>query len=89
MRETAAMKAERLLTSGRVVIVRADGRRFRALVRGDTEGFHTVEHDDGRWSCDCSHAPYGSCSHRRAVMLVTAPVQSATYSPERMVGGMS
>jgi uncharacterized Zn finger protein len=89
MRETAAMKADRLLTSGRVVVVRADGRHIRAQVRGDTEGFHSVEHDGGRWTCDCSHAPYGSCSHRRAVMLVTAPVQPAIYSPSLMVGAVS
>jgi uncharacterized Zn finger protein len=80
VRETAAAKAERLLVSGRVVIVRADGRHIRALVLGDTEGFHTVEHIDGRWICDCSHAPYGSCSHRRAVMLVTGPVRQAIDS---------
>jgi uncharacterized Zn finger protein len=89
MRETAAMKAERLLTSGRVVVVRADGRHIRALVRGDTEGFHTVEHGGGRWTCSCSHAPYGSCSHRRAVMLVTAPVQPAIFAHDLMVGATS
>jgi uncharacterized Zn finger protein len=88
MRETAA-KAERLLVSGRVVIVRADGRHIRAIVRGDTEGFHVVEHDDGRWTCDCSRAPYGQCSHRRAAMLVTAPVQPAIFSHDLMIGAAS
>lgn len=86
-RETAAAKADRLLTSGRVVVTTARGRYVRAIVRGDTEGFHVVQHLDGRWICDCSHAPYGSCSHRRAVMLVTSPVQPAILSPELMVGG--
>jgi len=89
MRETAAMKADRLLTSGRVVVVRADGRHIRAIVRGDTEGFHTVEHGGGRWTCSCSHAPYGLCSHKRAVQLVTAPVQPAIVSHDVMIGAMT
>ena len=41
VRETAALKAE--TTARRPValsVVRADGRHIRAIVRGDTEGFH-------------------------------------------------
>jgi uncharacterized Zn finger protein len=87
MRETAALKAERLLTSGRVVVVRADGRHIRAIVRGDTEGFHVVEHVDGAWICDCTAAPYGRCSHRIAVQTVTAPVASATL--QELIGATS
>jgi uncharacterized Zn finger protein len=67
-RETAVVKAERLLLAGRVVLIEVHGRYVRAIVRGDTEGFHVVEHDRGVWSCDCSS--YRICSHRRAVMLV-------------------
>jgi hypothetical protein len=72
MRETSVAKAERLLTSGRVVLVEVHGRYVRALVRGDSDGFHVVEHDRGIWTCDCSS--YRICSHRRAVMQITAPV---------------
>jgi uncharacterized Zn finger protein len=86
MRENAIEKAERLLTSGRVVVVRASGRDVRAIVRGDTEGFHVVEHLAGRWTCDCTGAPYSQCSHRRAVQLVTAPVGLQILSPDLMVG---
>ena len=84
-RETSAHKAERLLTSGRVTIVRADGRHIRAIVRGDTEGFHVVEHDAGRWSCDCS--ALGACSHRLALQLITAPVGRLVLGPDVMIGG--
>lgn len=89
MRETAATKAERLLTSGRVVIVRVEGRYVQAVVRGDTEGHHLVEHAGGRWTCDCTGAPYGRCSHRMAVMLVTAPVGLSILAPDLMVGATS
>jgi uncharacterized Zn finger protein len=86
-RETSALKAERLLVSGRVTVVRADGRHIRAIVRGDSEGFHVVEHDAGRWSCDCS--ALGACSHRLAPQLITAPVGGPVLSPDVMIGGRS
>jgi uncharacterized Zn finger protein len=84
MRENAAAKAERLLTSGRVVLTRVDGRYVRAIVRGDTQGFHVVEHVGGQWSCDCSS--YRACSHRLAVQRITAPVGRLVLAPDLMVG---
>jgi hypothetical protein len=71
-RENAATKARRLSVEGRVVVTEADGRYVRAIVLGDREGIHVVEHDEGAWSCDCSS--FRICSHRLAVMVVTAPV---------------
>lgn len=83
-RENAAVKARRLLAEGRVVITAVQGRRVSALVRGDTEGFHVVEHDAGRWSCDCS--ALGACSHRLAVQLITCPVGPVILAPDVMAG---
>jgi uncharacterized Zn finger protein len=85
MRETAASKARRLLVEGRVIVTRVDGRKVTALVRGDSEGFHVVEHDAGRWSCDCS--ALGACSHRLALQLITAPVGRLVLSENVMIGG--
>src|SRR5207247_1062744 len=49
-RETAAVKARRLLVEGRVQVERVDGRRVVALVRGDSAALYVVVFD-GRWSC--------------------------------------
>jgi hypothetical protein len=59
MRETAEEKAGRLLTTGRVHVVRVGPQGVRATVDGDT-GIRDVTFD-GRWRCNCpSFAP---CSH--------------------------
>jgi hypothetical protein len=87
MRETAAMKADRLLTSGRAVIVHADGRRVDAVVKGDTGAIYSVTHRPGQWACSCDHAPYGRCSHLRAVQTITAPAGPVVLAPDLMVGG--
>jgi hypothetical protein len=72
-REDAAAKARRLLTEGRVTIARVDGREVAAIVRGDTAMTYRVWHRDGAWADDCP-ARTVSCSHIRAVQLVTQPV---------------
>lgn len=87
MRENVASKARRLLAEGRVIVTRVDGRKVSALVRGDSEGFHVVEHDAGRWTCDCS--ALGACSHRLALQLITAPVGGLVLSSDVMIGASS
>ena len=70
MRETAAVKARRLLTEGRVNVVER-GRSALIDVQGDT-GTHTVTHDPQRgWRCSCTAASYrAACSHVQAAQLV-------------------
>jgi len=73
-RSTAAEKARRLLSEGRVIITEARGRCVRAEVRGDSGETYEVAHElDGRWLCAC--VARGICSHVQAVQLVTAPVR--------------
>jgi uncharacterized Zn finger protein len=71
MRENRATKARRLLTEGRVVVDRVDGRNVRAFVRGDSGEFYEVTHERASWVCDCIH-PGGSCSHIEALRLVVS-----------------
>lgn len=87
MRETAGSKAVRLLASGRVVVTHVDGRTVEAVVRGDSGALYSVKHLPGQWSCSCDHAPYGRCSHLRAVQLITAPAGPVVLAPDLMVGG--
>jgi uncharacterized Zn finger protein len=89
VRENADAKADRLLVTGRVVIVRAEGRYVQAIVRGDEEGHHVVEHVGGRWVCDCTAAPFGRCSHRMAVQRITAPVGRLIPAADLQVGAVS
>jgi len=87
--ENAAAKADRLLTSGRVVIVRAAGREVDAVVKGDSGAIYAVHHARGKWSCSCVHAPYGWCSHLRAVQTITAPAGPVILGPDLMIGATS
>ena len=87
MRESAASKAERLLATGRVVVVHVDGREVDAVVRGDSGALYSVRHLPGQWSCSCDASPYGRCSHLRAVQLITAPAGPVVLAPDLMVGG--
>ena len=72
-RETMTEKANRLLTSRRVVVVEARAGYSRTVVRGDS-GLHEVVEDDTGRSCTCTRATYGVCSHQLAAGAVTAPV---------------
>lgn len=72
-RENVDVKARRLLTEGRVIVTAVDGRRVRAVVRGDSGSVYEVLHEHGAWICPCLSR--GVCSHVQAVMLVTAPVR--------------
>jgi uncharacterized Zn finger protein len=75
MRETAAMKARRLLVEGRVTVRFSVGSLIEADVRGDSGQVYRVIHSPGKWSCPC--AARGRCSHVDAVMAIAAvPVET-------------
>jgi uncharacterized Zn finger protein len=67
-RENARSKAGRLLTEGRIEIVRLDEHGCLALVRGDSGEIRTVRFERGAWTCDCPALGY--CSHAIACALV-------------------
>lgn len=71
MRESAADKARRYLTEGRVILTRVSDRIVAARVRGDGAIWDVV-YTRGRWSCNCP-VTTDQCAHCRAVRLVTAP----------------
>ena len=67
-RESATVKAARLLVQGRVRISLVRAGRCWATVNGDT-GTHAVGCSRGRWHCSCE--AYGArCSHILAVQAV-------------------
>jgi uncharacterized Zn finger protein len=69
-RESAAVKARRLLVEGRVTITRVDGARIVSLVRGDSAAVYVVVHYP-RWGWSCTCPALGrACSHVLAVQLV-------------------
>ena len=65
-------KAGRLLSEGRVWVVRVDRDEVVAHVEGDHDP-HIVEHQRHRgWSCTCQAFTFRhSCSHQLATELVT------------------
>jgi hypothetical protein len=67
---TIEAKANRLLADGKVYIRWSTPEIVSAVVQGDS-GIHHVRLDRGRWSCPCEARV--TCSHLRAVMLVTVP----------------
>lgn len=69
-RETAATKAERYLTAGRVIVRRVDADVIESTIRGDSG----VEWSCGwspssGWWCSCP-SPSLECAHLRALRLV-------------------
>ena len=68
MRESAATKARRYLTEGRLLVMEVAVDRFAALCRGDT-GVYSLGYSAGDWACDCPAWTRG-CSHLRALRLV-------------------
>lgn len=71
-RETAADKALRLLTEGRLMVqsVDPDSRLVVAQCRGDSGAIYRLGHDPrGEWRCTCDEMK-GNCSHLRALKLV-------------------
>jgi len=71
MREDAAAKGRRLLTEGRLVVERVDGRRIEATCRGDTAAVYRLGFGrEAEWWCECP--ALGRCSHLVALQLVVA-----------------
>lgn len=71
-RETAPVKAGRLLVEGSVVVRLAGPEQVTATVQGST-GQHEVSWGRGGWFCTCPAR--STCSHLLAVELVTAPTR--------------
>ncbi len=71
MRESAATKAKRYLSEGRVIINDVRPDRVSALVRGDGT-IYSSGYTAGHWHCDCP-TPTDRCSHLYALRMVTAP----------------
>jgi len=69
MSESAAVKARRYLTEGRLLVLEVAVDRIAALCRGDT-GLYSLGYAAGDWVCDCPARSRG-CSHLRALQLVT------------------
>jgi hypothetical protein len=67
-------KAARLLCTGAVCIVHADGRTVSAIVQGDT-GTWDVDCDGERWACSCPARK--GCAHLLAVELVATKAVAA------------
>ena len=69
MRENARVRAVRLLTERRVMIVRVLQTSALAFVRGDSGGLREVSWDPRRgWRCSCP--AIGFCAHGHAVASV-------------------
>jgi uncharacterized Zn finger protein len=66
MRETATLKADRLLVTGGVSVLEVADRHVLADVVGD-HGRYRVKFD-GRWRCTCPAPTY--CSHAIATAKV-------------------
>jgi hypothetical protein len=81
-RESAAAKAVRYLTEGRLTVVAVDAvdhDHVEAVCRGSGE-LHDLGHDIGRgWWCSCPAR--GSCAHLQALQLVVV------RRPDRQPGG--
>jgi len=71
MRESAFLKARRLLAEGRVTIRRADGRMLVGQVRGDSARIYHTGFDRGEWFCSCAHSANSTrCSHVLSLQLL-------------------
>lgn len=70
-------KVNRLLADGKVFVRWSTPEMVAAVVRGDS-GIWDVRLDNGRWSCPCPARV--TCSHMRAVMLVTVPINEEATS---------
>ena len=71
MRESAATKARRYLSEGRITLIDVSATSVSALVRGDGQ-IYAAGYTYGEWRCDCP-TPTPQCSHLIALRLITAP----------------
>jgi hypothetical protein len=73
VRESAFVKARRLLTEARLTVVSISPDAIAATCRGDSGHVYRCGWKAGRWYCECP--AIGSCSHAQALALVTlAPI---------------
>ena len=72
MAESAHVKGRRLLTEGRLVVLKVADGEITASCRGDSAEFYELRYDPAstRWSCTCQEMK-GKCSHLIALQLVT------------------
>ena len=68
--ETMEAKARQLLVSGKVRVTWCSPGLVCGVVEGD-HGVYDIDLHSGRWSCSCEART--TCSHLRAVWLVTVP----------------
>lgn len=68
-RESAADKARRYLSEGRVTLLHVDTQRVRAIVRGDGT-LHRTSWDHRGWWCTCPAR--GRCAHLLALGHIIA-----------------
>ena len=71
-RNDARHKAMRLLVSGRLRVLRVEGRLVVAECRGDSGGTYKLGHDPrkSQWRCTCPART--DCSHLRALWAVVS-----------------
>lgn len=70
MSADVALKAGRLLRTGRVTVLAVDLDQVLADVDGDSGRYQVAwRSDTGRWTCTCPAR--GDCSHVLAVKLIT------------------
>jgi hypothetical protein len=72
MRETAAVKAHRLLVAGRLTVLHVSPEQIDATCAGDSDEHSLGRRRDEGWCCSC--ASFRRCSHVIALALVT-PVE--------------
>jgi uncharacterized Zn finger protein len=65
-------KGARLLTSGRLRVVKVDGNLIVAECRGDSGEVYKLGHDRRRMQYRCTCPARGPCAHLTALWLVTA-----------------
>lgn len=71
-RENVRDKGARLLTSGRLRVVKVDGNLIVAECRGDSGEVYKLGHDRRRMQYRCTCPARGPCAHLTALWLVTA-----------------
>lgn len=69
-RENVREKSERLLTTGRLRVIKVDGDTILAECRGDSGEVYELGHVDEVWRCSCPART--ACSHLHALWAVVA-----------------
>jgi hypothetical protein len=79
-REDARTRGRRLVSEGRLLIRRVDGREVSAICRGESGRIHELGFSRGRFFCGCGART--TCAHLFALYLVTV-------APPAVVPGLS